>query len=83
MKNTTTTTATTTTTTTTTITTTATTTNNNNNNNNIINNSILYCLYAESTATRPITETAQCTLIVKPEVDYKPQLKKIQINKKT
>jgi hypothetical protein len=32
-------------------------TNNNNNNNN---NSILYYLCAEPTATRPITETAQC-----------------------
>jgi hypothetical protein len=32
--------------------------NNNNNNNN--NNSILYYLCAESTATRPITDTAQC-----------------------
>jgi hypothetical protein len=30
----------------------------NNNNNN--NNSILYYLCAESTATRPITDTAQC-----------------------
>jgi hypothetical protein len=32
--------------------------NNNNNNNN--NNSILFYLCAESTATRPITDTAQC-----------------------
>jgi hypothetical protein len=32
--------------------------NNNNNNNN--NNSILYYLCAEPTATRPITDTAQC-----------------------
>jgi hypothetical protein len=31
----------------------------NNNNNN--NNSILYYLCAESTAVRPITDTAQCT----------------------
>jgi hypothetical protein len=30
----------------------------NNNNNN--NNAIIYYLYAESTATRPITDTAQC-----------------------
>jgi hypothetical protein len=36
-----------------------------------------------STAVRPITDTAQCTFIVKPEVDYKPELKKIQINKET
>jgi hypothetical protein len=41
--------------------------NNNNNNNNIIIttiihfNSILYYLRAESTALRPITDTAQCT----------------------
>jgi hypothetical protein len=35
-----------------------------------------------STAVRPITDTAQCTLIVKREVDYKPELKKkIHINK--
>jgi hypothetical protein len=27
-----------------------------------------------STAVRPITDTAQCTLIVKPEVDYKPEI---------
>jgi hypothetical protein len=33
---------------------------NNNNNNN--NNSILYYFYAESKATRPITETAQCRI---------------------
>jgi hypothetical protein len=32
--------------------------NNNNNNNN--NNSIIYYLCAESTVTRPITDTAQC-----------------------
>jgi hypothetical protein len=31
----------------------------NNNNNN--NNSILYYLCAEPTATKPITDTAQCT----------------------
>jgi hypothetical protein len=36
-----------------------------------------------STPVRPITDTAQCTLIVKPEVDYKPELKKIHINKET
>jgi hypothetical protein len=30
-------------------------------------NSILYYLCAVSTAVRPITDTAQCTLIVKPE----------------
>jgi hypothetical protein len=32
---------------------------NNNNNNNNNNNSILYYLCAESTAKRPVTETAQ------------------------
>jgi hypothetical protein len=37
-------------------------TGNNNNNNN--NNSILYYLCAESTATRPITDTAQCNCIM-------------------
>jgi hypothetical protein len=34
-----------------------------------------------STAVRPITDTAQCTRLEKPEVDYKPELKKIHINK--
>jgi hypothetical protein len=34
----------------------------NNNNNNLIQfNSIIYYLCAESTATRPITNTAQCS----------------------
>jgi hypothetical protein len=31
------------------------------NNNNTNNNSILYYLCAESTAARPITDTAQCS----------------------
>jgi hypothetical protein len=45
-------------------------------------NSILYYLCAVSTAVGPITDTAQCTLIVKRKVNYKPELKKkIHINK--
>jgi hypothetical protein len=33
-----------------------------NNNNSIQFNSMIYYLCAESTATKPITDTAQCTL---------------------
>jgi hypothetical protein len=55
------------------------------------NNSILYYLCAESTALRPITDTAQCTLSnyiveqynIDSKVNYRQALEKIHINTET